>query len=167
MVIIILGSKSDLSWGKEIGNNLTNFGIEYKIRIASAHKTPDSLLNLIRNNEKSDKQVVYICVAGRSNALGGFVDANTVHPVINCPPPSEKFGGMDILSSLRMPSGVASVTVLEPDQAALAAAKILASADNKLKIKINDYHKKMKSKIDSEDKLAAKNLASRRFSENN
>ncbi|MBI5452018.1 AIR carboxylase family protein, partial [Candidatus Gottesmanbacteria bacterium] len=125
MVIIFLGSKSDHIWGKEIVKYLSEFDISYKLHIASAHKTPEYLLNLIKKYEGSNKQIVYICVAGRSNALGGFVDAQTKNPVINCPPYSEKYGGLDILSSLRMPSGVAPLTVLEPEQAALAAAKIL------------------------------------------
>jgi phosphoribosylaminoimidazole carboxylase PurE protein len=68
---------------------------------------------------------VYITVAGRSNALSGFVDAQVTAPVIACPPESEAFGGLDILSSLRMPRGVAPLVVLEPENAALAAAKML------------------------------------------
>jgi len=62
-------------------------------------------------------------VAGRSNALSGFLDAQVTAPVIACPPASEAFGGMDILSSLRMPRGVAPLVVLEPENAALAACQ--------------------------------------------
>lgn len=148
MVIILLGSKSDLTWGNEIGKHLTNFSISYKIHIASAHKTPDYLLKLISKYEMPGKSLVYICVAGRSNALGGFVDAQVVNPVINCPPMSDKYAGMDILSSLRMPSGVAPMTVLEPEQAALAAAKILG-----LKERVAAYQNKNKSKIINEDEM--------------
>lgn len=93
------------------------------------------------------KSIVYICVAGRSNALGGFVDAQVVHPVINCPPKSDKFAGLDILSSLRMPTGVSCLTVLEPEQAALSAAKILGVAD-----KVSHYQKQLKDKIIKSDK---------------
>src|SRR3989338_11039346 len=129
MVIIFLGSKSDLDWGQNIAKYLAVFGIPYKIHIASAHKTPEYLLGLIKKYEKTNKPLVYICVAGRSNALGGFVDAETVHPVINCPPYSEKYKGLDVLSSLRMPSGVGCLTVITPEAAALAAAKILGYKD--------------------------------------
>ncbi|MBI5452502.1 AIR carboxylase family protein, partial [Candidatus Gottesmanbacteria bacterium] len=69
----------------------------------------------------------------------------------NCPPYSEKYGGLDILSSLRMPSGVAPLTVLEPEQAALAAAKILG-----FKEKIAAYQKKIREKIIEEDKKLTK-----------
>jgi 5-(carboxyamino)imidazole ribonucleotide mutase len=90
---------------------------------------------------------VYICVAGRSNALGGLVDAQTEYPVINCPPYSEKYAGLDILSSLRMPSGVSPLTVLEPEQAVLAAAKILSFKNKELRQKIISNQKKVKEKI--------------------
>ena len=76
---------------------------------------------------------MYITVAGRSNALSGMVDANVTAPVIACPPYSDRFGGADLYSSLRMPSGVAPAVVLEPDGAALLAAKILALGDPALR----------------------------------
>lgn len=142
MVIIFLGSKSDMEVGSEIVKYLAEFGLDYKIHVASAHKTPQYLLEIIKKYESYNKPLVYICVAGRSNALGGFVDAQTIHPVINCPPPSDKYAGLDILSSLRMPSGVAPVTVLEPEQAVLAAAKILRMRD-----KVSAYQKKVKEKV--------------------
>lgn len=142
MVVIFLGSKSDMEVGNEIIKNLKNFGLAYKMHVSSAHKTPQHLLGLIKEYEAAGSPLVYICVAGRSNALGGFVDAQVVHPVINCPPPSDKYAGVDIFSSLRMPSGVACMTVLEPEQAALAAAKILGEKD-----KVSFYQKKLKEKI--------------------
>lgn len=147
MVIIFLGSKSDLEIGQSVEKHLIELEIESKIHIASAHKTPEHLLKLLKNYESLEKPIVYICIAGRSNALGGFVDAQVVHPVINCPPFSEKYAGLDILSSLRMPSGVAVTTVLEPEQAALAAAKILGLSDKKIMQNIRTYQKKAKDKI--------------------
>ena len=144
MVIIILGSKSDLNLAKEIIKNLQFFKIEYRLHIASAHKNPEYVLGLLKKYEAEGKEKIYICVAGRSNALGGFVDAQTLSPVINCPPYSEKFAGLDILSSLRMPSGVCSMTVLEPEQAVLAAAKILALKDEEIRNRIKLYRKQYK-----------------------
>ncbi len=147
MVIIILGSKSDLDLGKEIGRYLAKFGVAYKLHIGSAHKTPKLLLDIIKRYDSSNLPHIYICIAGRSNALGGFVDAHTIFPVINCPPYNEKYAGLDILSSLRMPSGVAPVTVLEPEQAALSALKILSLAEIKWKKTIASYQKQTKNKI--------------------
>jgi len=152
MVVIILGSKSDLEWGQTIGKHLSHTNIAYIIHVASAHKTPELVLSIIQKYDSKNTPNVYICVAGRSNALGGFVDANTVSPVINCPPSSSSYAGLDILSSLRMPTGVAPMTVLEPDQAALAAAKILSINDINLKKKVINYQNEFKNKITKDNR---------------
>jgi 5-(carboxyamino)imidazole ribonucleotide mutase len=124
-VIVILGSPADMPWAERIVHSLERFGLPTEVRVASAHKTPAYLLELLKEWEGQGEPRVYITVAGRSNALSGFVDAQVTAPVIACPPASDAFGGMDILSSLRMPRGVAPLLVLEPENAALAAAKIL------------------------------------------
>jgi len=141
--VILMGSKSDLEFSNRIAKVLEEFGVGYVMRIASAHKTPEKVLEILREYDDA----VFITVAGRSNALSGFVDANTVNPVIACPPYSSKFSGMDILSSLRMPSGVAPLVVLEPENAALAAVKILAMKDRSLREKIRDYQEKKKREV--------------------
>jgi 5-(carboxyamino)imidazole ribonucleotide mutase len=123
-IIVILGSPADRSWGERISGALEGFGLSSETHVASAHKTPEWLLDMLKIWEGRTPHV-YITVAGRSNALSGFVDAQVTAPVIACPPPSEAFAGLDILSSLRMPRGVAPVVVLEPENAALAAAKML------------------------------------------
>lgn len=127
--MLLLGSPADLSWAERIREGLDRYGVPAKLTIASAHKTPAYLLNLLTRWEASRRVTVYITIAGRSNALSGFVDAQVSVPVIACPPTSEAFGGMDLLSSLRMPRGVAPLVVLEPENAALAAAKIVALGD--------------------------------------
>jgi 5-(carboxyamino)imidazole ribonucleotide mutase len=124
-VILVLGSPADLPWVERITSALAKLGITHDTIVASAHKTPQYLLDLLRHREDRRGDHVYITVAGRSNALSGFVDAQVTAPVIACPPESGAFGGMDILSSLRMPRGVAPLVVLEPENAALAAAKML------------------------------------------
>lgn len=131
-VIIILGSKSDLEHGKAIQGALAEFGITGEVRIASAHKSPAHLLKILAETEAAGGPRVYITVAGRSNALSGFVDAQVAAPVIACPPYSDRFAGGDIWSSLRMPGGVAPAVVLEPAGAALLAAKMLGLVDGTL-----------------------------------
>lgn len=150
--MILAGSKSDLEWIAPMEKTLREFGVGYEVRISSAHKTPRKLLEILEENEKKGGAVVYITVAGRSNALSGLVDANTVYPVIACPPYSEKFGGVDVFSSLRMPSGVAPAVILDPEGAALAAVKILALADRSLAEKISEYHAKMAERIERDDR---------------
>ena len=92
---------------------------------------------------------MYITVAGRSNALSGFTDGSVSAPVIACPPPSEAFGGADLYSSLRMPSGIAPAVVLEPANAALLAAKILGLSDPAFACEVVEFQKKQAKKITS------------------
>lgn len=155
LVKIIMGSEKDFEFCKKIGTVLELFGIKYEFRVASAHKTPKKVFEIM-NEDKKDMNLVYITVAGRSNALSGFVDANTYRPVIACPPYSDKFAGADIFSSLRMPSGSGLATVLEPEAAAILAAKILAIDDEELAQKIKDRQNELKEMIDkADDKVKA------------
>ena len=135
-VPIIMGSKAVLAYAPAIADSLHGFGIRSEIRVASAHKAARYLLDLLAAYEADAQAKVYITVAGRSNALSGMVDANVAAPVIACPPYSDRFGGADLYSSLRMPSGVAPGVVLEPAGAALLAAKILALADPELRARV-------------------------------
>ena len=135
-VIVVLGSPADMPWAERISGGLKRFDVAHEIAVASAHKTPEYLLERLRAWEGQTEPHVYVTVAGRSNALSGFVDAQVAAPVIACPPASEAFGGLDILSSLRMPRGVAPLVVLEPENAALAAVKILALTSERLRAAI-------------------------------
>mgnify|MGYP000938862194 CR=1 FL=1 len=128
-VVIIMGSPADRDFAGQIGEALDSYGVPWISRVASAHKTPHYLLDLLAAYEAEDAPRVYVTVAGRSNALSGLVDAAVTAPVIACPPYSSTFGGADLYSSLRAPSGVAPAVVLEPANAALLAAKILGVGD--------------------------------------
>jgi len=153
-VIVIMGSDRDLDFSREIGKYLKLLGVEYEFRVASAHKTPEKVLEILRAFEA--EKVVYVTVAGRSNALSGFVDANTSKPVIGCPPYSKAFGGADILSSLRMPSGVGSVVTVEPEGAAIAAAKIFALEDKELEQRVKEYQLGKKREVENADETVKK-----------
>jgi 5-(carboxyamino)imidazole ribonucleotide mutase/phosphoribosylaminoimidazole-succinocarboxamide synthase len=137
-VVILMGSKSDLSHAQAIQQALNEFGIESVMRIGSAHKVPAQVLAMLQAYETDPRPKVYITIAGRSNALSGFTDAQVSAPVIACPPYSDRFGGSDIFSSLRMPGGVAPATVLEPAGAALLAAKILGLNDEGIRASVRD-----------------------------
>ncbi|MCX8042826.1 MAG: AIR carboxylase family protein [Desulfobacterota bacterium] len=148
-VVILMGSKADKDHCMKIKNVLDRFNVRCILRIASAHKTPLRVLDILTSYR--DAPVVFITVAGRSNALSGFVDANTHHPVIACPPYGDKFSGADLFSSLRMPSGVCPLTVLEPEQAALAAVKMLALHDEQLSVLIKKYQEEKRKEIEADD----------------
>jgi phosphoribosylaminoimidazole carboxylase PurE protein len=150
-VIIIMGSKSDLEHAQMIKDAAESFGLTVAMHVGSAHKTARHLINLLDRYEAITNSKVYITIAGRSNALSGFVDGYVNAPVIACPPVSSAFGGADIHSSLRMPSGVAPAVVLEPKNAALLAAKILSLTDSDIAEKVIAYKKEQVEQIISAD----------------
>ncbi len=151
--IIIMGSDKDMEFSRKISEFIEKFSVQADLRIASAHKTPLKALAILNENKGED--IVFITVAGRSNALSGFVDANTAAPVIACPPLSKDKFDTDIFSSISMPSGVAPMTVLGPENAGLAAVKILALNNKGLKEKISSLHDENISKIEKADKESA------------
>ena len=146
-----MGSGSDEAFSLDIEVALKRFDVKYEVRVASAHKTPKKLLHLLAEYEASGDRIVYITVAGRSNALSGFIDANAVHPVIACPPYSSKFNGADLYSTLRMPSGVCPLVVLEPASAALAAIKILGLGNPRLEEEIRKQQQQNRGRVEDAD----------------
>lgn len=151
LVVILMGSKADLAHCERIADAARSFGLETVLRIGSAHKTAGHTLDLLRQYEANSRPKVYITVAGRSNALSGFTDGAVSAPVIACPPPSDTFGGADVVSSLRMPSGIAPGVVLEPANAALLAAKILALCDPQVLEAVQHFQQKQAEKIVQDD----------------
>ena len=153
LVVILMGSKADETHCRKIEDALRKFGLDVDMHVGSAHKTPEHILNLIRKYESDSRPKVYITVAGRSNALSGFVDGTVSAPVIACPPSSELLNSVDIYSSLRMPSGIAPAVVLEPANAALLAAKILGCCDAVVRAHVIALQKEQVVKILSDDQV--------------
>jgi len=152
--IIIMASERDLEFCREIAKHLKALKVDYEFRVASAHKTPEKVLEILK--EFAGEKIVYITVAGRSNALSAFVDANTSKPVIACPPYSEKFGGADIYSSLRVPSGIGSLVTIEPEGAAIAAAKIFAIEDKEQEKRVTEHQLEKKKEIEKANETIKK-----------
>ncbi len=151
LVVILMGSKADLEHCQKIAQACAGYGLEAVLRIGSAHKTPEHVSTILKEWEADPRPKVFITAAGRSNALSGFVDGAVSAPVIACPPASEAYGGMDILSSLRMPSGIAAGVVLEPANAALLAAKILALVDADVKGEVLRTQMKQAGQVIADD----------------
>jgi 5-(carboxyamino)imidazole ribonucleotide mutase/phosphoribosylaminoimidazole-succinocarboxamide synthase len=147
LVVILMGSKADLDHARKIAEACQTFGLESVLRIGSAHKTPEHVLQILRQYEADPRPKVYITVAGRSNALSGFTDGAVAAPVIACPPSSDAFGGADVYSSLRMPSGIAPAVVLEPANAALLAAKILGLVNASVREAVIEVQKRAAEQI--------------------
>ena len=150
-VVIIMGSKGDLAHAQSVVKTLKILEISYEMRVCSAHKATTRLLEILKEYEMHTGPLVYVTIAGRSNALSAVIDANTRYPVIACPPYSDRFGGADIFSSLRLPSGIATPTILEPEGAALLAAKILALSSEQLRKRIETYKQRLVSELTQAD----------------
>jgi len=123
--IFILGSEVDKPHAAKITKELKKLKIPYEINVASAHKNTREVLALLEKNEK-EKKLVYITIAGRSNALSGVVAANSTKPVIACPPFKDKQDYLvNIHSTLQMPSKTPVLTILDTGNCAEAVARIL------------------------------------------
>ena len=140
-VLIVLGSKSDAEVGKMAASILQDFGVDHEIVVASAHRTPDLLRDLIRNTTAK----VVIAVAGLSAALPGTIAAHTTKPVIGVPV-SGKLNLDAILSVSQMPPGipVAAVGLDRGENAALLAVQILAIGNERLQEKLREHREAMK-----------------------
>jgi len=140
---IIMGSKSDTPVAEKAEKILKEFSVKYETKVASAHRTPDVLKDIV---EKSDADV-FIGIAGLAAALPGSIAAHTTKPVVGVPV-SGKVNLDSILSIIQMPPGipVAAVGLDRGDNAALLAVEILSVKDEKLKKQMKEYREKMRKK---------------------
>ncbi len=143
-IMIILGSKSDMGIAEKAMKVLDELGVDYVINIASAHRTPERVKELVMGSEAR----VFIAIAGLSAALPGVIASHTLKPVIGVPV-SGKLDIDSILSILQMPPGVpvGAVGLDNGKNAALLAAEILALGDKELEGKLIEYRKKMEEKV--------------------
>ncbi|MBF88612.1 MAG: 5-(carboxyamino)imidazole ribonucleotide mutase [Candidatus Marinimicrobia bacterium] len=126
-VVIIMGSISDEPHAKKITEKLDSYNISWEQYAASAHKEPLKVLEILEANKK-EKKIVYVTIAGRSNALSGFVAANSEFPTLGCPPFSDKADMLvNIHSTLQMPSNTPVLTVIDPGNCALAIKRIFGA----------------------------------------
>ena len=125
--VIIMGSTSDELHAKKITDRLDEYGIAWEQHAASAHKNPLKVLEILEAN-KDQKDIIYVTIAGRSNALSGFVAANSEFPTLGCPPFSDKADMLvNIHSTLQMPSNTPVLTVIDPGNCALAVKRIFGA----------------------------------------
>ncbi len=144
-VVLFLASASDQEFAKPIFETLQEFGVGVETVIASAHKVPELVIKKVEELNKRPDPTVIITVVGMSNGLSGVVAGSSVHPVIACPHCESKEDYLiNIHSTLQMPSEVPVLTVLNPKNAALAAVRILAISDPKLRKKVEERIGKVK-----------------------
>jgi 5-(carboxyamino)imidazole ribonucleotide mutase len=142
-VLIITGSESDLPRMEQCRDMLAEFGVPCALEVASAHRSPDKVVELIRESEAAGAQVI-VAGAGMSAALPGVVASYTDLPVIGVPLDSGMPGGIDALFSIvQMPTGipVAAVAVNGAKNAAVLAARILGLADPEVRRTLAEYRR--------------------------
>jgi len=143
-VAILMGSESDRDVMKRAEEALADFGVASETNVISAHRKPDALVSYIREAESRGVKA-FICGAGLAAHLPGVVAAHTPRPVIGVPIESGGLGGMDsLLAIVQMPKGVpvATVAVNGAQNAGLLAVQILATADEALAAKFEEFKRK-------------------------
>lgn len=148
-IIVLMGSPRDLQFASKIKDFLKKekFSIVPTFNVASAHRTPEKLLTDLKEYEESSKNIVYITVAGLSDALSGIVAGFTRFPVIACPPDSEKYGAVKVFSSAAMPKGIPVAYVAKPENAALTAIRIFALENSVLQEQLKKFKQKMAKSV--------------------
>lgn len=148
---IIMGSSSDLNVMQAAADMLEEFGVSYEIKVVSAHRTPQMMMDYAAGAADNGIRVI-IAGAGGAAHLPGMVASVTTLPVIGVPvKSSNSIDGWDsVLSILQMPGGVpvATVALNGAKNAGILAAQILATSNEALSAKMADYKQALKAKVD-------------------
>lgn len=157
-VSILMGSDSDLAIMSEAAKTLEDFGIDYEMKIISAHRMPDIFIDYAKSAEERGIEVM-IAGAGGAAHLPGMAAAIFPLPVIGVPIYSKTVGGVDALYSIvQMPSGipVATVAINGAKNAAILAAKMLSISDQALRERLKEYKEELKNGVVAKDENLAK-----------
>lgn len=150
---IVMGSDSDMPIMAQAADFLDKMGIDYEMTIISAHREPDIFFNYAKSAEEKGFKVI-IAGAGKAAHLPGMCAALFPMPVIGIPMKTSDLGGVDSLYSIvQMPSGipVATVAINGGVNAAILAAKILATSDEELLGRLKAYSEEMKEEVVAKD----------------
>ncbi len=159
-VAILMGSDSDLEIMNEAASALKDFGISYEMNVLSAHRSPEDVVNYVREAKTRGFQV-FICGAGGAAHLAGTMAAQTTLPVIGIPINSTPLGGLDsLLATVQMPSGIPVATVAigksGARNAGILAAQILAINDAALSKKLQAFKEKLADDVREKNKKLKK-----------
>ncbi len=160
IVGIVMGSDSDLATMQAAASICQEFGIEYEIRVVSAHRTPALMAEYGQTAHERGLKVI-IAGAGGAAHLPGMVAAYTPLPVIGVPVPIGQLQGVDALMSIvQMPGGVpvATVAIGQAKNAGLLAIQILATADATLQAKMIAYKQTMAAESQAKNERLQANI---------
>lgn len=154
LVGIIMGSDSDLAVMKDAEEILKLFDIPYELDIVSAHRTPQKMFKYAESAHKRGLKVI-IAGAGGAAHLPGMVASITPLPVIGVPIKVTALQGLDsLLSIVQMPAGVpvATVAIDNAKNAAILAAQIIGTSDEKVMQKVVEYKKSLFKTVQEKSK---------------
>jgi len=149
-VSIIMGSISDKEIAKKVTSVLEKFGVEYEIRVISAHRTPYVAVDYAENAEENGTEVI-IAIAGKAAHLAGVLAGVTPLPVIGIPAKSSTMDGLDsLLSVVQMPKGVpvATVAIDGGENGGLLAVQMLSIKYPELRKKFKEYKVQMAKEVE-------------------
>ncbi len=141
LVGVIMGSDSDLETMQGAVDVLAEFGVPHEVRIVSAHRTPDVMVEYARSAADRGLKVI-IAGAGGAAHLPGMTASMTPLPVIGVPVPLSRLDGIDsLLSIVQMPAGVpvATVAIGNARNAGLLAVRILGVFDDELRMRMEAF----------------------------
>jgi 5-(carboxyamino)imidazole ribonucleotide mutase len=153
LVGIIMGSDSDLRVMQDAADVLAELGVPHELRIVSAHRTPDVMVEYARTAVDRGLRVI-VAGAGGAAHLPGMTASMTTLPVIGVPVPLEHLSGLDsLLSIVQMPAGipVATVAVGNARNAGLLAARILATSDPALRAELERFAETLAETVQTKD----------------
>lgn len=156
----MMGSDSDWPILKPATDILKEFGVEYEVVVASAHRTPAKVHDYVLAAPERGVRI-FIAGAGAAAHLGGVIASLTTLPVIGVPIHATPLNGMDaLLSTVQMPSGVpvAAMAVNGAKNAAIFAVQILSIAEPMLLQKLKAYRRKLAAEVDEKAAKVATQL---------
>ncbi len=145
-VLIITGSETDLPKLESATSFLKEMGVEFLIRVSSAHRDPDRTIEYAKRAEEDGIEVI-IAAAGLSAHLPGVIAAHTTIPVIGVPLNRGSLMGLDsLLSIVQMPSGVpvATVGIDAAKNAAILACQILSIKYEDIRERLRKFRENLK-----------------------
>jgi phosphoribosylaminoimidazole carboxylase PurE protein len=165
-VLILMGSDSDVPVMEGASSVLEEYGITYKMTVASAHRTPERVRELVREAEKKGANTI-ICGAGMAAHLAGAVAAETLLPVIGVPINASTLNGLDaLLSTVQMPPGIPVATVsigkAGAKNAGHLAAQIVAQADKTVAKKLKTIRRNMAKDVEKKALALEKKMSEKK-----
>jgi 5-(carboxyamino)imidazole ribonucleotide mutase len=160
LVGIIMGSDSDFGVMRAAGEALTEFGVPFEVRVVSAHRTPEGMVDYAKSAAERGLRVI-IAGAGGAAHLPGMVASLTPLPVIGVPVPLSTLDGLDsLLSIVQMPAGVpvATVSIGGARNAGLLAVRVLAAADPELRERLLEFGRQLAETALSKDRALSERI---------